>query len=171
MKNLIMILAAFSLVLIMGCQENLINEPAGTIPFQKDNFVVENAIKICCEIQDPKSGMCNLSGCVNYVHQVLNWTQNPKGLYKVLLRLQMDSKLCDKLGMVHLEWRAEGKSDDILYVSEEGILLLEKCYSITNRSDVVLLVQYLVTTNGVGISGISLAPLEQKFLNNNYKEY
>jgi len=72
----------------------------------------------------------------------------------------MDSKLCDKLGMVHLEWRAEGRSDDIVYVSEDGILLLEKCYSITNRSDVVLLVKYLVTTNGIGISSVNLAPLE-----------
>ena len=170
MKNLI-ILAAFSLVLIMGCQENLINEPVGALSVPKDNLVVENTIKICCEIQDPISGVCNLSGCVNYVHQILDWQQNPSGLSKILLSLQMDSKLCDKLGMVHLEWRAEGRSDDILYVSEEGILLVEKYYSITNRSDVVLLVQYLVTTNGVGISGISLAPFEQKFINNNYKEY
>jgi hypothetical protein len=171
MKNFIIILAAFSLVLIMGCHENSINEPVDALSVTKDNLVLINTIKICCEIQDPKSGMCNLSGCVNYVHQVLNWTQNPKGLYKILLSLQMDSKLCDKLGLVHLEWRAEGRSDDILYVSEEGILLVEKCYSITNRSDVVLLVQYLVTTNGVGISEISLAPLEKKIINNNYKEH
>jgi len=171
MKNLIMILAAFSLLFIMGCQENLINESVGALSVQKDNLVIKNTLKICCEIRDAKYGMCNLSGCVNYVHQVLNWTQNPKGLYKVSLRLQMDSKLCDKLGMVHMEWRAEGRSDDILYVSEEGILLVEKCYSITNRSDVVLLVQYLVTTNGVGISGVSLAPLEKKLIYNSYKEY
>jgi len=40
-------------------------------------------------------------------------------------------------------------------------LLVEKSYWITNRTDVVLLVQYLVTTDGIGISGVSLAPLEK----------
>jgi hypothetical protein len=63
--------------------------------------------------------------------------------------------------MMHLEWRIQGRSNDIVYVSEDGILLIEKCYTITNRSDVVLLVKYLVTTNGIGISSVILAPLEQ----------
>ena len=86
---------------------------------------------------------------------------NPVGLNEVAIRIYINSELNDMLGMMHLEWRIEGRSDDIVYVSEDGIVLLEKCYPITNRSDVVLLVRYLVTTNGIGISALSLASLEK----------
>ena len=164
MKTFFVTLVAFLLALIIGCQENLINEPGDSL-LKKDEITTStttttNSLKICCEVRDPEYGACNLNGCVNYVHKIINRAMNPTGLYEISLRLHMDSKLCDKLGMVHLEWRAEGRSDDIVYVSEDGILLLEKCYSITNRSDVVLLVKYLVTTNGIGISSVNLAPLE-----------
>jgi len=63
--------------------------------------------------------------------------------------------------MSPIKWSVKGKSQDVVTVSEEGILLIEKSYWIANRYDVVLLVQYLVTTDGVGISGVSLAPLEK----------
>jgi len=82
-------------------------------------------------------------------------------LSEIAINIYINSELNDMLGMMHLEWRVEGRSDDIVYVSEDGIVLIEKCYSITNRNDVVLLVRYLVTTDGIGISGINLAPLEK----------
>jgi len=72
----------------------------------------------------------------------------------------MDSKLCDKLGMAHLEWRIEGRSNEIVYVGAEEVLLIEKTYTITNRNDVVLVVRYAITSNGVGISTLRLIPLE-----------
>ena len=52
-----------------------------------------------------------------------------------------------------LTWNGalQAKSEDSMYISEEGIYILQKAYSITNRDDVVLVVQYLVTTEGVGI--------------------
>jgi hypothetical protein len=160
MKTLFVTLVAFLLAFIIGCQENLLNEPQTSLE-KKTDSINRNTIKICCDVRDPQAGVCNLSGYVNYAHQVINRTMNPMGLYEISLNLEMDSKLCDKLGMVHLEWRIQGKSNDIVYVSEEGILLVEKTYWITNRSDVVLLVQYLVTTNGVGISSVNLVPLEK----------
>ena len=63
----------------------------------------------------------------------------------------MDAELCDRYGMVHLEWRIVGNSEDLIYVSEEGIYLLQKAYPICNRNECVLVVQYLVTIEGVGI--------------------
>ena len=165
MKTFFVTLAAFLLALIIGCRESLINEPETSL-LKKDEIsasttTTTNSIKICCEVRDPQYGSCNLNGCVKYVHQIINRTMNPIGLNEISLRLHMDSKLCDKLGMVHLEWRAEGRSNDIVYVSEEGILLVEKTYWITNRNDVVLLVRYMVTTDGVGISSVNLVPLEK----------
>ncbi len=160
MKTFFVTLVAFSLALIIGCQENLINEPAETMLKQKDNLVNSNTIKISYEIRDPLYGMSTLTGKVTYIHQVINQPMGPIGFNRVSIQINMDSEL-NNLGMMPLKWRIQGRSYDVISVSEEGIVLIEKSYLITNRTDVVLLVQYLVTTNGVGISGVSLAPLEK----------
>ena len=160
MKNLIAIFISLSLALMIGCQENLINEPE-LAALSKDKAPSQKSIKICCEVKDLTYGICTLNGRVNYVLEITCMTMNPRpGLYEISLSLYMNSVLCDRLGLVHPEWRAEGKSSEIVTVSEDGILLLEKTYSITNRPDVVLLVKYLVTTNGVGIASINVVRLE-----------
>lgn len=162
MKTFFITLAALSLAMfIIGCQENLINEPSGVVLKHQDNLVSTNIIKLNYNLRDPLYGTCCLSGRVTYSFQILNWPINSTGLYEVAIHIYINSEINDMLGMMHLEWRAEGRSDDIVYVSEEGIVLVNKWYPITNRSDVVLLVQYLVTTNGIGISNVSLAPLEK----------
>jgi hypothetical protein len=160
MKTFFVTLAAISLALILGCQESVINEPAEVFLKDKDNLVYSNTIELKYNLRDPLFGTCSLFGKVSYTFQILNRVMNPIGLSEISIQIVMDSELDDKLGMTHLEWRIQGRSNDIVYVSEDGILLLEKCYSITNRSDVVLLVKYLVTTNGIGISSVNLAPLE-----------
>lgn len=160
MKNLFISLVTFSLALIIGCGENLFNEPDTSV-IKKDSFSDLKFIKIYCELKDPGAGTSDLSGHVAYNHKVMNRAQNPLDLAEISLHLEMDSKLQDKFGVTHLEWRIQGRSDDIVYVSEEGILLIEKTYPITNRKDVVLLVRYMVTTDGVGISGLMLIELEK----------
>ena len=159
MKKIFVALVALSLALIIGCQENLLNEPATSLEKKKYD-VLKDVINICCRVQDPFSGGCTLNGCVTYVHQIINRAMNPSGLYEVSLHLEMDSELCSPIGMVHLEWRINAKSDDIIYVSEDGIALVEKSYKITNREDVLLVVRYIVTTDGVQISGVNLAQIE-----------
>ena len=160
MKTFFVTLVAFSLALIIGCQENLINEPAETMLKQKDNLVNSNTIKISYEIRDPLYGASTLTGQVTYIHQIINQPMGPIGFNRISIQINMDSEL-NNLGMMPLKWRIQGRSNDVVSVSEEGILLIEKSYLITNRTDVVLLVQYLVTTNGIGISGVSLVPLEK----------
>jgi len=160
MKTLFVSLVAFSLALLIGCHENLINEP-GTSLDKKSDPAKRGFLKISYELQDPFSGICNLNGSVTYVHQKVNRAMNPLGSNEIALHLEMDARLCSQLGMLHPEWRVEGRSDDVVYVSEEGILLIEKSYNITNRTDVVVLVKYMVTTDGVGISSVSLAEIEK----------
>ena len=169
MKTLNVTLIAFLLAIFCGCEENFINEPQ-TDPILKDNLPDIHSIKICCEVRDPAYGMCNLNGCVDYVFKVINEAMHPRNITMVSVKLYMNSILCDKLGMVHLDWRAEGRTDDVVYVSEEGIVLLQKSYSITNRSDVVLLVTYLVTTNGIGLASTQIVPLEKENQFTDYKE-
>jgi len=172
MKNIILISAAVLFTFLMGCQENQLNQP-DTDSILKDNLPQKESIKICCEVNDPNYGLCNLNGCVDYIHKVIEGTMGPMSRKQVSLKLYMNSILCDKMGMVHLDWKVEGRSDEVVYVSEEGILLVEKTYFITNRSDAVLLVQYLVTTDGVGISKVNLIPVENSIsiTNKDYKEY
>ena len=160
MKTLFITLVAFSLALIIGCQENMLNEPSETM-LQKDKLVNTNIINVNYEVRDPLYGTSKLTGQVTYTHQVINQPMGPIGFKRISLQLSMDSELENLLGMSPLKWSVRGKSQDVVTVSEEGILLIEKSYWITNRTDVVLLVQYLVTTDGVGISGVSLAPLEK----------
>ena len=161
MKTFFVTLAAFSLALIIGCQENMLNEPSDALLKHKDNLVTTSNIKLNYDLRDPLVGISKLSGQVSYTFQVITEAMNPMALNRVAIHIDIDAELDDMYGMMHLEWRIQGRSDDVVTVSEEGIVLIEKCYSITNRSDVVLLVQYLVTTNGIGISNVSLAPLEK----------
>lgn len=161
MKTFFITLAAFSLALLIGCQENMLNEPSEAFLKQNDNLVTSNVLKLECDLRDPSYGISKLCGSVNYTIQVINDVMIPIGLNRISLRLNINALLNDIYGMMHLEWGVEDRSLDVVTVSEDGITILEKCYSISNRTDVVLLIQYLVTTNGVGVASISLALLEK----------
>jgi len=161
MKTLFVTLAAFSLALIIGCQESMLNEPSQSMLKQKSDLVHKNIIIMNYEVRDPLYGSSKVTGEVTYIHEVINQPMGITGFKRISLQLSLDSELENLLGMSPVKWSVKGKSQDVVTVSEEGILLIEKSYWITNRTDVVLLVQYLVTTDGVGISGVSLAPLEK----------
>jgi len=160
MKTLILALVTCVLAIFYACQENAVNQPESS-QILKDQQHKNNSIKICCEVKDPRYGICNLNGCVDYKVEIIGETMHPRALTAISIKLHMNSVLCDKYGMAHPEWRIEGRSEDVVYVSEEGILILEKGYKITNRNDVDLLVRYLVTTNGVGLADVALVPLEK----------
>lgn len=149
MKKLFLTTVIFSVLLFIGCQENSITEPAGALE-KTGNPVNRETIQINFVIDDPLAGKVELVGEVYYTHELLNSDQH-RNQFLVSVSLEFNSQLNDMLGMMHLEWRSSGKSEDSMYISEEGIYILQKAYSITNRDDVVLVVQYLVTTEGVGV--------------------
>lgn len=149
MKKLFLTTVIFSVLLFIGCQENSITEPAGALE-KTGNPVNRETIQINFVIDDPLAGKVELVGEVYYTHELLNSDQR-RNQFLVSVSLEFNSQLNDMLGMMHLEWRSSGKSEDSMYISEEGIYILQKAYSITNRDDVVLVVQYLVTTEGVGV--------------------
>jgi len=166
MKKAFFISAAISLAIFFAaCQESMINEPVDVL--QKSDIIsvspmtTSSTIKLNQDLQDPVSGTSRLTGRVTYNIEVMDESMSPVGLTQISLHLYINSKLDDLFGMSHMEWKAEGRSDDVFFLSEDGIKVLEKSYSITNRNDVVLLLQYLVTSEGVGISKISLAQIEK----------
>jgi len=161
MKTFFVTLTALSIALIIGCQESMLNEPSQSMLKQKSDLVHKNIIIMNYEVRDPLYGSSKVTGEVTYIHEVINQPMGITGFKRISLQLSMDSGLENLLSMSPIKWSIRGKSQDVVTVSEEGILLIEKSYWITNRTDVVLLVQYLVTTDGVGISGVSLAPIEK----------
>ena len=161
MKTIFVNLVAFLLVLILGCQENGINEPANVLMKDSETLSTSNIIKLNYDLRDPISGTSTLSGRVSYSIQLITEGMGPRASNQFKIQINMKSKLEDRFGMTHMEWRVEGRSEDVVYVSEDGILLLQKTYPITNRTDVIVLVQYLVTTDGIGISSLALVPLEK----------
>lgn len=161
MKKLLFTLVFFSLVLLIGCQDNITTDPLSSLT-KKSGEMSHERIKICCPVCDPLSGICNVNGYVDYLHQIIRGPENENGVYTILLNLEMNSELCDKCMRVHLEWAIKGISEDTVYVSEEGIVIVDKTYPISNRNDIILCVQYLVTTEGVGIPNIWLQEIDRQ---------
>ena len=149
MKKLFLATVVLSVLFIVGCQDNSITEPVGTLE-KTGNPVTREIIQMNFMIDDPLAGNVELVGEVYYTHELVNSDQL-SSQFLVSVSLDFNAELNDMLGMMHLEWKSSGKSEDSMYISEEGIYILQKAYGITNRDDVVLIVQYLVTTEGVGI--------------------
>lgn len=158
MKKVLLILIAAIFLVVIGCQENPITEPIQSF-YKQGNPTFEETIKLCCVLADPAWGNCQLTGEVDYVHQI---PQNPEenGLYLISLNLNMNSELYRLDGPVTTQYTITGQSEDEFYVSEEGIYILDKVYEIENRTDIVLVVQYLVTTEGTGIPNLSLHEID-----------
>ena len=157
MKKFFSILVVFSLALLIGCQENLINEPETATLNKGTESVSKNVLKICCEFQDPYYGTCKLNGCVTYTHKIVAISVNPmNSIYEVALHIDMDSELSDLTGIVHLPWRVQGWNEEIVNITEREGVTLRRYYEITNRNDVILGVEYLVTLEGIEIGKIWL---------------
>ena len=150
MKKFFVTLVSVTLLFIIGCQENPVTEPIQSLN-KKANVAVEDTIDLCCLLEDPAGGNCQLTGEVSYVQQV---TPIQSGLYEVNLMLNMCTLLCSINGPNEIYCPIECTTTDILYINEEGIYILTKAYIIPNRIDILLMVQYLVTTEGVGIPNL-----------------
>jgi len=160
-SNLIKSLVLVTLLFAFGCNDLPPTEPSGAS--QKfDNPVIKEVLDICCPVSDPIMGACQVNGEVTYVHEIVENQSYLNGLSLVRVQIDMDSELCDMYGMVHLEWRIVGNSVDLIYISEDGIYLLEKVYPICHRNECVLVVQYLVTTEGVGIPNMWITQIDEK---------
>ena len=156
MKKFFVTLVIVTFFLILGCQENPVTELFQPLN-KKANVAVEDTIDLCCMLEDPIGCNCQLTGEVSYVQQV---TPIQSGLYEVNLMLNMYTQLCSINGSNEIYCPIECTTTDILYISEEGIYILTKAYIIPSRIDILLMVQYLVTTEGVGIPNLWLEEID-----------
>jgi hypothetical protein len=159
MKKFFLTFVSFLVLLFIGCQESSITEPTQSLT-KRGNLSTKESINLSWTLSDPAGGSCQLTGEVNYLHQIVSDQAEEDGLYLISLTLEMNSILCRLDGPATTPWSIEGQSVDEFYVSEEGIYILGKVYGIENRMDIVLVVQYLVTTEGVGIPNLWLQEID-----------
>jgi hypothetical protein len=153
MKYLVSLLVTTLFLLILGCNELPPTESSGVS--QKISCpITKEVINLCFSVNDPIAGSCQVIGEVCYVHEIVETQEKSTGISLVRVQIEINAELCDKYGMVHLPWEIIGNSDDYIYISEEGVYILQKAYPICNRDECFLVVQYLVTTEGVGIPNI-----------------
>ena len=161
MKNLIKSFVVISILFCFGCNDLPPTEPAGVVQ-KLNNPVTKEVLDICCQVTDPIMGCCKVIGEVTYVHEIVEIESDLSGLSLIRVQIELEAELCDMFGMVHLPWGITGSSEDLIYVSEDGIYILQKAYPICNRGECVLVVQYLVTTEGVGIPNMWVELIDQK---------
>lgn len=169
MKNLLFTLVSFSVLLLIGCQENSITDPIQNTELQKtdDPTVTTGTIPLEAMLQDPHPVMNSyyiINGEIQYQHtlQLLDPIP-PNPQYIIYLDLSVSANftylctVCEpqfdevSAGTILIE------SNDGFYVSEEGIYMLEKTFLIQGRDDgMVLKCRFMVTTDGIGLNAMWL---------------
>ena len=161
MKYFVSLLVTIIFLLNLGCNELPPTEPSGTS--QKiSSPITKEVINLCCNVNDPIAGSCQVIGEACYMHEIIETQEKPAGISLVRVQIEMNAELCDRYGMVHLPWEIIGNSDDYIYISEEGIYILQKAYPICHRDECFLVVQYLVTTEGVGIPNMWIEIIDKE---------
>ena len=161
MKKLLVSLVSLTFFLAIGCEDDSVLE--STIPvrkMEKLNSETSLTFNLCCALSDPTGGCCQITGRIEYQHQATPVPEEQKGLYKITLSLSINAELHRQDGMIGYGWDITNKSLDVIYISEEGIYILPKMYLIEHRMDIVLIVQYLLTTDGVQLSRMWLQEID-----------
>ncbi len=173
MKNLLLTIAVFSVLFIIGCGESSITDPLqvkGPADVQKSDRPLVNQGTITLEgmLVDPSvpfTSYLQIRGEIEYVHELILVDPIPPApQYYVLLNLSINAVLNDPYSPQDPIWPISTKTEDVIYVSEDGIYLLDKTFPLQDRSDgMVLVCRFLVTTDGVGLSEMWLAIPEDTF--------
>lgn len=158
MKDLLLTLVAFSVLLLIGCQENSITDPIQNTELQKtdDPAVTTGTISLEGLLVLPGGFQTyfSIEGQINYIHElVLLDPAPPAPQYYIDLNLTMKASLNDGVNT----FRILSQSEDYIYVSEDGIYLLEETFTVIGRNDgLVLVCRFLVTTDGIGLNAMWL---------------
>ena len=163
MKKLMFSTTIFLILFAVGCQENSITDPIQDAELQKNEEPLVHQGTIILEgiLVDPSVPFNNyltISGAVNFVHTFEHTAVYQENILPitetyVLLHLSILAEIRDPNSLEDITWNVTGNSEDIIYVSEDGIYLLEKSFPIQGREDgMVLVCRFLVTTDGIGLN-------------------
>lgn len=165
MKNLFLTIAFFSVLLLVGCQENSITDPTSPESVNKNQnptvtvstgTVTTGTIPLQGTVVLPGLGQTyySIEGVINYTHElVLLDPIPPAQQYNVHLNLSVSAALNNESTRDRYTLSIISESEDVFYVSEEGIYILEKSYPLLGSNDgLVLVCRFLVTTDGIGLN-------------------
>ena len=172
MKNLLLTLVTFSVLLLIGCQENSITDPVSSESVQKVQTTGETVISGSIPLEGillvPGGFQTyySIRGQINYTHElVLLDPAPPAPQYYIDLDLTVRAVLTDE---GYNTFTISSTSQDNIYVSEDGIYILEKSFPVLGRTDgMVLVCRFLVTTDGIGLNAKWLAFSDDNGINKN----
>ena len=161
MKKFLLSLFVFQVLFIIGCQENPITDPnpiltkddkpagtitSGTIP-----------LKGILVFPGPFNSFYSISGEIHYTHELARMEKtSPRN--NVSLKLIIKADLYDVNSQKNYSWTISGESEANFYVSEDGIKLFEKSFTVQGRKDGLKLVcRFLATTDGLGLNEMWLS--------------
>lgn len=162
MKKLLYSLVVFSVLFIIGCQENLITDPVSTESIKKDQTTVDPftsgviPLEGILVVPGGFQSYYDIQGQINYTHELFLLDPAPPApQYYIDLDLSVRANLTDEGNNT---FRISSTSEDNIYVSDDGISLLEKFFPVLGRTDgMVLVCRFLVTTDGIGLHSMWLA--------------
>ena len=158
MKNLLLTLAVLFGLLLIGCQDSSLVDPIQDAGLQKtDNpsvttgtILLEGTLVLPGDFQS----YYTIEGQINYTHEVVQLDPAPPApQYYVAIILSARADLTDGVDRLNIST----SSNDHVYVSEDGILILEKVFEVVGNNDQLSLIcKFLVTTDGIGLSEMFL---------------
>ena len=172
MKQLLFSLVVFSVVFVIGCQENSITDPISIESITKDQTTVDpftsgvTPVEGLLIVPGGFQSYYSIQGQINYTHElVLLDPIPPAPQYYINLNLSVRALLTDE---GHNAFRISSQSEDIVYDSGDRINVLEKSFPILGRNDgMVLVCKFNVTTDGVELSSMWLRFNDDHGINKN----
>jgi hypothetical protein len=160
MKNLLLTLAVFFGLLLIGCQENSITDPVSTEFSNKSQTAGNNITSGTIPLGDllvlPGGFQTyyTIEGQIDYTHELFLLDPIPPApQYYIEVNLSIRAKLSNGVDKLYISTT----SIDKIYVSEEGIVILEKVYPVLGGNNGLLFIcRYLVTTDGLGLNEMFL---------------
>lgn len=172
MKKLFSTIAVFSVLLLIGCQENSITDPVSTESINKNQTTSETftsgsiPLEGILLVPGGFQTYYSIRGQINYTHElVLLDPAPPAPQYYIDLNLSVRAVLTDE---GHNTFTISSTSQNNIYVSDDGISMLEKSFPVLGRTDgMVLVCRFLVTTDGIALNAKWLAFSDQHGINKN----
>jgi hypothetical protein len=170
MKKLFLSFIVFSFLLIIGCQENSITDPLSS---QSPNKVQINSgtvsqgsiiLQGTLEVQGSYNLSYTIDGSVDYTHELIFVDPIPPAQqYYVKMNLTTNAIISAANDLTgNKSNTVSSESEDDFYVSPEGIYLLEKTFYLQGSFEgMVLVLKFLVTTDGIGLNSMHLAFIDK----------
>jgi len=172
MKKLLYSLVVFSVLFIIGCQENSITDPVSIESINKNQTTGETFTSGVIPLEDLLiipggfQSYYTIKGQINFTHELF-WLDPapPAPQYYVALNLSVKANLTDES---HNTFRISSTSEDNIYVFENGRYFLVKLFPVIGRNDGLTLVcSFIVTTGGIGLYSRQLAFNDAQGINKN----